>query len=399
MNRYRSLKSRSKCALGISTGIMLAACAYASDTDWQMHGALTQGVIYTSDNNFYGNSDDNASLKFTEIDFNASARLRPNLRAAGQVLYRHTGSQSEGGSVDYAFLDYQFFTDPSFISGIRGGRFKVPIGLYNETRDVAFTRPSIYMPQSAYPDTARDLELSSDGALVYGELFTNKAGQWTAEFGVGQPRIDEKTVRSVFGFLPGDISNVSGHTSTVGRLLYQSSGGEWQASFSRSDVRVDYRQALAPMLSTDIEIKLVYWLASLQYSLDQWIFTGEYGQIDARLNSNLFEQGFHPQAYYLQATRRLDAQWSIYTRWDNLYWDRHDHSGNDYAALTGRKAYANFAHDYNLGVRFDVNSNAMISAEYHYIEGTAWLSPADNSALNNAAKYWQMLALEFSYRF
>lgn len=413
MNRYRSLKSLSKY-YGWAALALFAIPAHADDTSWQLHGALTQGVIYTSNNDFYGPSDDNASLKFTEINFNASARLLPNLRASGQVLYRQAGAQGESGGVDYAFLDYQFVTESAYTAGIRAGRYKLPIGLYNETRDIAFTRPSIYAPQSAYPDRARDLELSSDGILLYTDIFTN-AGQWTLELDGGHPRIDKHTVQTAFKFIPGDIDSLGKSTAYGGRAMYQSSDGTWLAAFSRANAKLRYTQTLPLNLatflgqispesginanspSTDIDVDFVYWIASLQCNIDQWTFTSEYGHMDIQLESHGLFFRLHPLFYYLQATRHLDKHWSVYSRYDNLYWDRRDPGGEDYGILTSSPSFANFAHDYGFGVRYDINSKAMVSAEYHYIDGTAWLSGLDNT--NATTRYWNMLAVELSYRF
>lgn len=413
MNRSRPLKSRSKY-YGWAALALLAGSTHADDTNWQLHGALTQGIIHTSDNNFYGPSDDSASLKFTEISFNGSARLLPNLRASGQALYRQAGAQGESGGIDYAFLDYQFVTEPTYTAGIRAGRYKLPIGLYNETRDIAFTRPSIYVPQSAYPDRARDLELSSDGGLIYTDIFTN-TGQWTLELYAGRPRIDKETVEAAFNFIPGEIESFGTRRTFGGRAMYQSSDGAWTAALGRAEAKTCYTQTLPADLAallgqiapetgisadsptTDIEVNFVYWIASLQYTIDQWTFTGEYGHMDIQLETQSIGLGLHPLFYYLQATRRIDRHWSVYSRYDNLYWDRRDKSGDTYALLAGVDDFANFAHDYGFGVRYDINTNAMVSAEYHYIDGTAWLSGLDNA--NATSRYWNMFAVEFSYRF
>ncbi len=414
MNRYRSLKSQSKHWWGAIASALFAVAAYADDTDWQLHGALTQGVIYTSNNNFYGHSDDNASLKFTEINFNASARLLPNLRAAGQALYRQAGAQGESGGVDYAFLDYQFLTESAYTMGVRAGRYKLPIGLYNETRDIAFARPSIYLPQSAYPDRARDLELSGDGALLYTDIFSN-AGQWTLELDAGHPRVDKHTVQTAFNFIPGEIDHLGKSDSYGGRLMYQSSDSMWLAAFSRVQAKLRYTQILpsdvadqiavlspASGISSsspdiNIDVDFVYWIASLQCNINQWTFTGEYGHMDIQLESSGVGLGLHPLQYYVQAARHLDKHWTIYSRYDNLYWDRRDPSGDNYAMLAQTQNFANFAHDYGFGARYDINSNAMVSAEYHYIDGTAWSTGLND--MNATARYWNMVAIEFSYRF
>jgi opacity protein-like surface antigen len=399
MNRYRSLKSLNKPYCIAFAMAMLTTSVQADDAGWQLHGALTQGAVYTSENNFFGPSDDNVSLKFTEISFNASGRLLPNLRAAGQVLYRQAGAQGEGGGIDYAFFDYQFFTATTFTAGIRAGRYKLPIGLYNETRDIAFTRPSIFVPQSAYPDRSRDLQLSADGGLFYTDIFTN-TGQWTLEFDAGQPRIDKETVKSTFAFGLGDVDSVGKHSTYGGRVMYQSSDGVWLAAFSRADARVRYKQTIISPLITDVDVRFIYWIASLQCNIDQWTFTGEYGHIDMKIDfDKTVRYGLHPLFYYFQATRHLDKHWSIYSRYDNLYWDRRDPSGQTYSAssIEPLEPFANFAHDYGFGARYDISNNAMVSAEYHYIDGTAWLSGLDNS--NATTRYWNMFAVEFSYRF
>lgn len=409
MTRFRSLKSlnkprRSAAALKLiaiaatlaATTILVAPTAEADDTNWQLHGTLTQGITYTSDNNFYGDSDDDASLKFTEVSFNGSARLLPNLRASGQALYRQAGVQGERGGVDYAFLDYQFVAKSTVVAGVRAGRYKQPIGLYNETRDIAFTRPSIYVPQSVYPDRARDLELSSDGALFYTDIFTN-TGQWTIELDAGRPRVDKQTIRTSFGFLPGEVDDLGQHSAFGGRLMYQSSDGQWTAALSRAEAHMHFSQALMPGFITDVDVNFTYWLASLQRNIDQWTITAEYGHMDLDLDTDVGGAALHPLQYYLQVTRHLDRHWSVYSRYDNLYWDRNDRSGDDYGALTQSSRFNNFAHDYGIGVRYDINNSAMVSAEYHYIDGTAWLSGLDND--NAAVRYWNMVAVEFSYRF
>ncbi|MFT3928776.1 MAG: hypothetical protein QM709_00650 [Spongiibacteraceae bacterium] len=399
MIRFRSLKSSNKpraSAVALIAGALLGAQAHADDTNWQLHGAFTQGVTYTSDNNFYGPSDDEASLKFTEISLNASARLLPNLRAAGQVLYRQMGEQGESGDIDFAFLDYQFLTKTTAVAGVRVGRYKMPIGLYNDTRDVAFTRPSNFVPQSAYPDAYRDFELSSDGALLYTDIFTD-GGQWTLEVNGGRSRVEKSSIETALNFLHGEVQGIHHRAIYGGRLMYQSSDGRWVAAFSRAEAKLRYEYALLPILTTDVDISIVYWLASLQCNIDQWTITAEYGHMDATFDSDYFVGRMHPLQYYLQVSRHLGSGWSVYSRYDNLYWDRHDRNGDNYAVLTGRGDYTNFAHDYGVGVRYDISSNAMVSTEYHYIDGAAWLSNIDNPTI--PTRYWSMLSAAFSYRF
>ena len=66
---------------------------------------------------------------------------------------------------------------------------KNPFGLYNEARDVIWTRPSVLLPQSIYFDSLalREIELASDGGILYGRFaFGDHA--FSAELVASDPR-------------------------------------------------------------------------------------------------------------------------------------------------------------------------------------------------------------------
>ncbi|MGZ8097187.1 MAG: hypothetical protein ACXWUD_13185, partial [Methylosarcina sp.] len=46
--------------------------------DWQVHGFLSQGFNFTTDNQVFGTSKD-GSFDFTELGINGSVKLTPNL--------------------------------------------------------------------------------------------------------------------------------------------------------------------------------------------------------------------------------------------------------------------------------------------------------------------------------
>ncbi len=43
-------------------------------------------------------------------------------------------------------------------------------------------------------------------------------------------------------------------------------------------------------------------------------------------------------------------------------------------------AHSRFAKDITVGLRWNVTPSIMLRAEYHYINGTGWISPFDNLA-------------------
>jgi hypothetical protein len=144
-----------------------------SFADWkdtfQYHGFISQNFVLSSENNFYGESS-KGSFDFTEAGFNVSLRPLSRLGLAAQVLYRRAGElEDEEVRLDYGVVEFTALDAAEVRAGLRLGRVKNPLGLYNETRDVAFTRPSIFLSQSIYFDRTRNFALSSDGGQVYGE--------------------------------------------------------------------------------------------------------------------------------------------------------------------------------------------------------------------------------------
>lgn len=153
----------------------------------QMHGFLSQALVITDDNNFFGpSSEGDGSLKYTEIGANASIRPHENVLLAAQILSRRAGGDGEDAapSLDYGLIDYQMISNQQRTLGIQVGRFKNPFGFYNQTRDVAFTRPSILLPQSIYFDRTRSLGLSGDGLSLYYEEMV-PSGTLRTQIGIG----------------------------------------------------------------------------------------------------------------------------------------------------------------------------------------------------------------------
>lgn len=72
----------------------------------------------------------------------------------------------DGVRVDYLHADLGIGHWFGGDADVMLGRIKIPLGLYNETRDVAGTRPSIILPQSVYYENSRTFLINSDGAAV-----------------------------------------------------------------------------------------------------------------------------------------------------------------------------------------------------------------------------------------
>jgi hypothetical protein len=377
---------------------------------FQVHGFLSQAYILTSDNDVFGNSDEaGGSFDFTETGINASWLATGRLQLSTQILYRRAGQGNEGDiALDYGLVDYSVFTGPEYHLGIRLGRIKNPLGLYNDTRDVAFTRPSILLPQSIYFDRTRQLALSADGGQIYGR-YGGDWGDLLFEFGPIFPQVGAQDVERAFLGIdrPGQPDN---DLSYIGRITYERDAGRWRFALSAADVNFDYEPRSPPVTDPGLarfelepgQIRFRPWIFSGQYNGERWTFTAEYAIRHAdfeQFGPRLPLGEFDGESYYFQVQYRFNPSWQVVARYDALFPDRDDRDGTEFKAQTGRPANTRFAKDWTVGVRYDVTGWMMLRAEYHRVNGTAWLPPQDNPDPTTLEREWDLFALLIAFKF
>lgn len=384
----------------LSAMLLLASPSQAEwklPESFQVHGFASQAFIVTTDNNFFGDSRDNGTFDFRELGINASWRILPKLQIAAQGVARWAGENDKGDPrLDYGLLDYTLRSDAENTWGIRLGRVINPIGFYNDTRDVAFTRPSIFLPQSIYFDRTRDVALSADGAQFYGERRTD-FGDFLLQFNVAKPRVGAREELALLG--SNGMGELKGDTSFFGRLLYEKDGGLIRLGLSSLWANFDFDSA--PNYSPPS--------GSIEFS--PLIFSGQYNGERFSLTSevalrNFDYSGFGPHldrdftglSWYLQGSYRFSPRWEAVVRFDSLCTDLGDCDGEDFAAKTTGAAHRRFADDWMVGLRWDVTSSIMLRAEFHHIRGTAWITVEDND-LANLEENWNMFSVLVSFRF
>ena len=190
----------------------------------QLHGFLTQGVVTTSDNNFLGQSNKKASTDFREIGVNASLRPTSDVQLSVGMLSHKAGKTDNGKArLDYGLIDWTVSSSEQGRGGIRLGRVKNAYGLYNKTRDVAFTRPSILLPQSIYFERTRNLTVAADGAELYLDRY-GEAGNLFVTFALGKPQIgSEASKAALVGLTPNGRFESKLRTTFPGNIR----GGRW----------------------------------------------------------------------------------------------------------------------------------------------------------------------------
>ena len=137
------------------------------DRTVQIHGFASQGFVRTDHNNWLTMHSSHGSGAFTDFGANISMQLTDKLRIGAQVYDRNLGNLGEWHpSVDWALADYRF--KPWL--GIRAGKVKTVLGLYNDTEDLDFLRTFVLLPQSVYPTDLRDTTIAHVGGDVYGNI-------------------------------------------------------------------------------------------------------------------------------------------------------------------------------------------------------------------------------------
>jgi hypothetical protein len=364
---------------------------------FQFHGFVSQAAIKTTGNNFFGDTKDKVDFDFRELGINGSWRALPNLQLSLQAVSRWAGETDDGDlRIDYGFLDYSFLSNADNLWGVRAGRIMNPLGFYNDTRDVAFTRPSILLPQSIYFDRNRNLSLSADGIHLYGERRTNE-GDFFFQFGSILPRArDPDLINDLTRGFGGDLN---GKPSWITRLIYERDSGKFRFALSGGQLNVDIRP------NNPRSFRKFYFepfILSIQYNTERWSLTSEYALRYARLGdaaspgSTFSSSG---ESYYLQATYRFKPEWEALLRYDKLIWDKHDRDGKKFEAASGGliPAHRRFANDWTFGLRWDITPSFMLRAEYHLIDGTGWVSALENR--DGFKENWSLFAILGSYRF
>lgn len=367
----------------------------------QIHGFLTQGYFFTSANNIFGTSSIGGSFDYTEAGLTGSWAPTADFRLAAQVLFRRAGAGHEDDvELDFGLLDYTILSTVDYRLGVRLGRFKIPFGLYNETRDVLFTRPTILLPQSIYPDVTRDGSISADGGIIYGD-YRDEWGNLSLELGFGYPRsANVDTELAIFGFdFPGNtFSGFSG----IGRLSYDLDGGKYRMAITSvyADTRYD-PEFLPP---DDLNAGKVIFkpvIFSAQYNQEQVSLTGEYAIRPFRFTQfgEPIDAEVTGESYYLQAEYRFDKNKEAIVRYDVMYNNRNDKSGKKYQTETGYPAYFQYAKTWTVGLRYYVNPSLLISAEYNLVNGTAWLPIQDNPDIENWKQRWNIFSIAAGLQF
>ena len=132
----------------------------------EVHGFISQGYIHSSGRDFLvEGSSDGGTTQLFEGGLNVSNQFSPNFHTTLQVLCREFGEEGNYNlELDFGYIDYRLAPE----LGFRLGKVRLPLGLYNEYRDIDATRSNIFLNQAIYPEEFRGFLNAYEGVGLYG---------------------------------------------------------------------------------------------------------------------------------------------------------------------------------------------------------------------------------------
>jgi hypothetical protein len=353
--------------------------------DVQIHSFASQGFMYTNQNNYMTMNTTSGSFAFTDFGANFSTKLTDNFRVGAQIYDRNIGQLGNWHpDLDWAVADYKF----KDWLGIRAGKVKTTLGLFNDTQDMEFLQTWALMPQSTYSLDQRGSMISHVGGDIYGNIALKRLGGLSYTV-YGGERPDDPYGGYVYaletsnkkGTDPNGIPIVIASTASNARNIYSYSGPvfgsdlRWNtplkgllagASYVDQDptTKGSYIATKIPFLvKTDKDITTAFYA---EYTLGGFRFDGEYRrQINDTTSTNSSGAESAPtdkdiRSGYLAASYRLTKMLEVGTYYSRFYYNwAYFHSDP-----------LNHVFDQAVTVRLDLRSYLDLKIEGHFMNGT-----------------------------
>jgi hypothetical protein len=348
----------------------------------QVHGFASQGFIYTGDNNWLTMNTSQGSGAFTDFGVNLSTHVNDKLFVGAQGYDRNLGQLSQYHPIlDWAVADYRFKT----WFGVRGGKVKTRLGLYNETQDLDFLHTFALLPQSVYPTDIRDATIAHVGGDVYGSIrlkshfgdvsYTVYAGHrsdslysgnayvsaqyhvYISSFGGLQYGADLRWKTPVKGVLIG-ASRLSEDVTGKGKIINPLNPGAGLVPYSE----VSKADGISQFYS--------------QYNMRRLRIDSEYRHYlhDGTINRNLVESITNARGWYVAGAYRILKRVELGSYYSHFSFTSVAVAGILAPFVTPRNDTslpANHIYDKVVTGRIDLNKFWNVKAEGHFMEGYA----------------------------
>ena len=352
--------------------------------DIAIHGFVSQGYLYTNQNNFVDRTED-GTFEFNEAAINFSMEPLKDLRIGLQIMSRDMGDSGNNDLyLDWGYADYRW----KDAMGFRVGQIKVPMGFYNQNRDIDFLRTFIFLPQSIYSENYRAFRTAYRGAEIYGNVSVGNFGDLEYEILGGTPEMDtdEPLFQALYGLYAEGILTSEYRDPSI-YLDYGLAGAVrwntgidglrfgvsnlWAKAIAESTI-IGSPYALGADVAFTYELDYDYfYVVSAEYLWKNFKFSAEYSR--KKSNTDVTYESITTlntkavaEAYYGSVSYRFSDLLELGTYYSELYPDIDDRDGSEASSnnLEPQK-------DWTVSARLDVLQNMAIKFETHFIDGTA----------------------------
>ena len=343
----------------------------------QVHGFASQGFVYADENNWLTMNTSQGSATMTDMGLNLSTQFTDKFRVGAQVYDRNLGRLGQWHpSLDSAVGDYQFTS----WFGIRAGKVKTTMGLYNDSQDLDFLRVFALLPQSVYPTDLRDTTIAHSGGDIYGDVpFPQHVGDISYTAFVGH-RSD-----SIYSGYPYLISQWGVFFHSLGGLQY-GADLRWKTpvkglliGVSRINQEItgkgSFLNLLNPSAGRLAETSTrAYWTNQFygEYRLGKLDFNAEYRR---HVNEVPYSRGANVATdvcgWYVSGSYRLRRHLEIGSYYSH-YVVTDSASGAALLILvpqTDTSLPQNHVYDKVFAARFDLNRFVYVKVEGHFMDG------------------------------
>jgi hypothetical protein len=403
---------------------LISCCIWAENISdkIRLNGFLSQGFIYTTDNTFIPNSEKNGSFEISELGLAFSVDITDKLHFGVQFLARDMGPVGNYDvKLDWGFADYSF----ADAFGLRFGRIKTPIGLYNETRDIDALRAMALLPQGVYDELMRPVFVAYNGIALYGLLDMGGVGSldYHLFYGTLQHPNDapyilqiKDAINLVINKMGLNLSDMTMESELFygGRVIWNTPlkglrlagtyiyhNAKIQSNLNNIMPWADIHPFLTLPATGHMELTNCFFLSG-ELAVGDLTLTGEYMELLPYITMNMFGEETvmgdeTMQGWYVMLSYMLGDQWTFTALYDVFYEKKGDTKG-DNAVFEGNPRIVGWQKDLAFGIRLDVNFNWTIKMEWHFMDGLA-KSFAYSDLTGEPKQYWNMFITKVSFNF
>lgn len=376
----------------------------------QLHGFASLGYLHSRGNNFLADTKD-GTFDMNEIGINLNVRLTENFRVGGQVLSWKMGDYGDNSlRFDWALIDYR----PRDYFGVKAGKVKMPVGLYNTERDLDFLRPMIFLPQSIYDETRRDTWLAHYGGELYGNIEAGSLGDLCYQFYAGKIDYSSDSINSDAALkkLQSQLAANRNKTNPDPDLPVSITSYERENDYIAGAAIVFHPpidQLRLGVTLTTMEDKTstghfdvgTYkirnkFVVSLEYIWQEFTLAAEYSENDRQQTQ--FGQTVMDgpsQGWYVMLSYAPFEQVTLTVLYDEFHRLKNERYRQLAPGVIGSPSP--WRKDWGFAVRWDPTPNWTLKGEWHAIDGTAFFMTFFNP--DGIDRYWQYGAIKVSFNF